>query len=250
MIYRYNNPAISKLNKYQTIDSEYRATYGGVALKSLYFVLLTFIAAMATFILGYVFVMNESTALVLLVAAPIAAFICSMIAIFIPSTTPVTGTLYAVFEGLAIGFISLIFEDAYSGVVFAALASTAGTLLVMSLLYYSGVIRVGAFFKRFVLSALLAAVAFHFFIFIASIFAPSLGAIIYGNSMLSIGISVIMVIIASLMILIDLNRITEIVEGGLDKRYEWSAAFGLLLTIVWLYLEFLRLFAKIASRRR
>ncbi|MCL2798276.1 MAG: Bax inhibitor-1/YccA family protein [Firmicutes bacterium] len=59
-----------------------------------------------------------------------------------------------------------------------------------------------------------------------------------------------MVIIASLMILFDLNRMTEIVKGGLDKKYEWVASFGLLITLIWLYMEFLRLFVKIASRRR
>jgi uncharacterized YccA/Bax inhibitor family protein len=251
MRYSYSNPAIKKLDNFASADYVERASYGGVALKSVYFVLLTFIAALASFILAAdFFVNNGETAIMLLIVAPLAAFICSLIAIFKPSTTPVTGTLYAVFEGLAVGFISLIFETAYSGVVFSALASTLATLLVMTVLYSTGVIRVGAFFKRFMLSALLAALAFHFIMIIGSFIWRPLGDIIYGNSLLSIGISIIMVILASLMILLDLNRITNIVESGLDKRYEWYAAFGLLLTIVWLYLEFLRLFAKIASRKQ
>jgi uncharacterized YccA/Bax inhibitor family protein len=250
MTYRYSNPAINKLSSYGYSADEARATYSGVAFKSLYFVFITMIAAIACFVLAAdFFSANPETAIVLLVAAPIIAFICSMVAIFAPSTTPVTGTLYAVCQGLSMGFISLILESAYQGVVFAALISTITVLLVMTVLYSTGLIRVGAFFKKFMLSALIGILVTQLLILLLGLIFPQIYGLFYGNSALSIGISVIMVIVASLMILFDLNRITEVVEGGMDKRYEWVAAFGLLITLIWLYLEFLRLFAKIASRK-
>ncbi|MDD4003073.1 MAG: Bax inhibitor-1/YccA family protein [Clostridia bacterium] len=250
MAYRYSNPAINKLSSYGYQSEGARATYSGVAFKSLYFVFITLIAAIACFVLAVnFFSTNPETGIVLLIAVPIIAFICSMVAIFKPSTTPVAGTLYAVFQGLSMGFISLILESAYQGVVFAALISTVTVLLVMSVLYFTGIIRVGAFFKRFMLSALIGVLVTQILMLLLGFIFPSIHLLLYGNSSLSIGISVIMVILASLMILFDLNRITEVVENGMDKRYEWVAAFGLLITLVWLYLEFLRLFSKIASRR-
>jgi uncharacterized YccA/Bax inhibitor family protein len=251
MIYNYRNPAITKLSRYQSFSGE-RADYTGIALKALYFVVLTFVSAAAAFVLSYDLFQTAGSAVImaLLIGAPLLAFIFAMVASFKPLTTPVTGTLYAILQGLAMGFISLIIESAYSGVVFAALISTVSVLMIMLVLYSTGIIRVGAFFKKFMISALLGALAAQLIIFVISLFSPAISDLFYGTGNFSILISIIMVILASLMILFDLQRITETVESGLDKRYEWAAAFGLLVTIIWLYMEFLRLFAKIAARRK
>lgn len=250
MFYSYRNPAINRLQNYERTTTQ-PATYSGIALKGIYYVLLTLVSAATAFVFGFEFLTTTSSQLliILLIAAPFIAFIFAMIASFKPLTAPITGSFYALFEGLAVGFISLVIETAYSGVVFAALLSTIGVLLVMLVLYSTGIIRVGNFFKKFMISALIGILFSQLIIFVIGIFNSAIFELFYGNSNLSIGISIVMVIIASLMILFDLQRITEVVNSGLDKRYEWSAAFGLLVTIVWLYLEFLRLFAKIASRR-
>ncbi len=252
MIYSYRNPAITRLSGYQSFSGQ-RAGYSGIALKALYFVVLTFVSAAAAFVLSYDLFQTESAGFVvmaLLIGAPLLAFIFAMIASFRPLTAPVTGTFYAILQGLAMGFISLIIESAYSGVVFAALISTVSVLMIMLVLYSTGIIRVGAFFRKFMISALLGALAAQLIIFVISLFSPAISDLFYGTGNFSILVSIIMVILASLMILFDLQRITETVEGGLDKRYEWAAAFGLLVTIIWLYMEFLRLFAKIAARRK
>ena len=249
-MYRYNNPALNKLSEHTYSNAE-TATYGGIALKTVYFAFLTMISAVISFVFSMEFALaNSQTFIILLIVAPLAAFICAMIAAFKPFTTPVTGSLYAVLQGLTIGFISLLFESSYGGVVFAALISTVTVLLIMLVLYSTGIIRVGAFFKKFMMSALIGIVVSQLLIFIIGLFSPSIYVMFYGNSNLAILISVIMVVFASLMILFDLQRITEVVENRLDKRYEWSAAFGLIITIIWLYMEFLKLFARIASRRR
>lgn len=251
MMYNYRNPALNKLSKY-TQSSEDVATYGGVALKAAYFVFLTLIFATVAFVFAIDFLatVTTQTLIIVLIGSSVLAFIFAMIASFKPSTTPITGTFYAVLQGLTVGFISFIFEASYSGVVFSALISTVSVLLIMLVLYSTGIIRVGSFFKKFMMSALIGILISQLFIFILGMFSPSIRTLFYGNGNLSILISIIMIIVASLMILFDLNRITEVVENRLDKRYEWTAAFGLLITLVWLYMEFLRLFAKIASRRR
>lgn len=242
----YNNPALKKLASYPR-SGENVATYNGIALKSIYFVLLVLISAAFSFVFA-VDIVASGSYMVVLIGALILAFIFAMIASFAPSTTPFTGTFYAVFEGIAVGFISLIIESAYSGVVFAALVSTFAVFLLMLVLYSTGVIRVGTFFKKFMFSALLGILFSQLIIFVIGMFSPAVYDLFYGTGTLSVIISIVMVIIASLMILIDLNRMTEIVKGGLDKRYEWVAAFGLLITLVWLYIEFLRLFSKISRR--
>lgn len=246
-LFRSDNPAINKLAKYER-TGDTAASYAGIALKSLYFVALTFVLGAASFLFAPQLA-GTSWFSVLLIAAPLAAFVCAMIASFKPATTPVTGTLYAVLQGVSIGFISAVFDAAYQGVVFMALISTVSVFGVMMVLYATGVIRVGRFFRRFMMSALLGVLAAHLLMFIMSLFNASLSVLFYGNGTLSIVISVVMIILASLMILFDLDRMTQIVNGRLDKRWEWVAAFGLLITLVWLYVEFLKLFAKLSSRR-
>lgn len=244
-----NNPALNRLNSYANTGAV-SATYGGVALKSIYFVLIVLISAAFSAVFAFDFILTSEGAFYgVLIGAPLLAFIFGMAASIAPRTAPVTGSLYALFEGIFLGFISAVVDYAYSGVVLGALLSTVAVLLLMSVLYYTGVIRVGAFFKRFMMSALLGILFSQLIIFIIGIFSPAVYDAFYGNGALSITVSVIMVIVASLMILIDLDRITGIVQGGLDKRYEWVAAYGLTVTLVWLYVEFLRLFIKIASRR-
>jgi uncharacterized YccA/Bax inhibitor family protein len=248
MVYRYNNFAIRKLANYTGAVSE-TATYSGIALKCLYFVLLTFVSAAASFILIAERMLTDSPLfLIILIGAPFAAFICSLIASFRPSAVPVAGSLYAVLQGITIGFVSFIYE-LYSNVVFAALISTVGSLLIMMVLYYTGVIRVGSFFKKFMLSALLGIIITQLLLFLLSIFFPQVGFLFYGDTTLSLIISIIMVVVASLMILYNLKTIDEVVENNLAKAYEWTAAFGMLITLIWMYLEFLRLFARIAARR-
>jgi uncharacterized YccA/Bax inhibitor family protein len=100
------------------------------------------------------------------------------------------------------------------------------------------------------ISAIISILLINLVMFLVSLINPTLGEVFYGNGAFSILLSVIMIILASLMILLDLNRMTEIVERGMDKKYEWYAGFGLLVTLVWLYMEFLKLFLKLSNRRR
>ena len=249
-----SNPALGRVQRLgattETVDV---ASYGGIAGKSIYFVLLTFIAALTSFFgtVPLIETGNSGVVVGLLIGSAIVSIVSAFVAMLAPGTTKIAGSVYAIFEGFLVGFSSLMFAAlGFQGEVFAALFATISVFAVMMVLYATGIIRVGSGFKKFMVSALIGLVLVNLIMWISSLFSPALYVIFYGNGFFSIIISVIMVIFASLMILFDLNRMTEIVTAGLGKKYEWIAAFGLLLTLVWLYLEFLRLFAKIASRKK
>ena len=225
----------------ELVDEKKVATYKGVAFKSLYYVALTLIAAFGTAIL-LVRLPSLSVLIAACVIAPIGALVCSLIASFAPATVPVTGSLYAIFEGAFVGAYSKLIDLAYPGVAFAALVSTFVTFGIMMALYATGVIRVGSKF-----SALLCVLVCELVIAILGFFIPATTYLFYGNTWVAMIAAAIMVVLAALYILVDLSDITMMVDGHMEKKYEWNAAFGLSVTLLWLYVEILRLLAIIAS---
>ncbi|MCF7925477.1 MAG: Bax inhibitor-1/YccA family protein, partial [Candidatus Izimaplasma sp.] len=157
-----------------------------------------------------------------------------------------TTLLYAGAEGTFIGFVSAMFAYIYGGeIIQMALMGTFGVLGGMLFLYSTGIIRVGNFFKKFMISALIGLIFASLLLFILSF--SGIAAATFET--LYVGIVVLSVIISSLFLLYDFNMITEFVDAGAPKAMEWSLALGLVVTIVWLYLELLRLFAIIAGKR-
>ena len=171
-------------------------------------------------------------------------------AIFARRYIPIFGTIYALGQGAVMGVSSGFAELYFPGVVFAALLATFVVFAVMSVLFFTGVIKVGQRFRAVMRTVLISIFFFSILFFLLMLFVPSLNHMMWNNPLfllLSIGISVVMIIVASLMLLFDLSLIKEAVEGGLDKHYEWWGAFGLTITLIWLYMEFLRLFMKLAA---
>lgn len=244
------NPAIKNMEHYcsgeELVDEKKVATYKGVAYKSLYYVALTLIAAFGTAIL-LVRLPAFSVLIAACVIAPIGALVCSLIASFAPATVPVTGSLYAIFEGAFVGAYSKLIDLVYPGVAFAALVSTFVTFGIMMALYATGVIRVGSKFRAFMFSALLCVLVCELVIAILGFFIPATTYLFYGNTWVAMIAAAIMVVLAALYILVDLSDITMMVDGHMEKKYEWNAAFGLSVTLLWLYVEILRLLAIIAS---
>jgi uncharacterized YccA/Bax inhibitor family protein len=171
------------------------------------------------------------------------------VASFNVKATPVAGSIYAISQGFLLGFISLIAELAYPGVAFTALFATIGVFLIMSVLYYTGIIKVTNKFKSIMFSVLIGVIFTQLMLFLFSLFVPALAVIFYGTGPIAIIVSVIMVIIASLMILVNLSNVDMMVNNGLHKRYEWLGAFGLIVTLIWLYLEILNLLIRLRARR-
>ena len=156
--------------------------------------------------------------------------------------------LYAVAEGLALGAISWIFEAKYPGIVVQAVFLTFGTLASLLLAYMSGLIKATENFKLGVVAATGGIAILYKISWVMSIFGSGL-SVIHSSSTYGILFSGFVVVIAALNLVLDFDFIEEGAEMGAPKYMEWYGAFGLLVTLIWLYLEILRLLAKLQDRR-
>ena len=182
-----------------------------------------------------------------LMTGAIGGLIVALITIFKKTWAPVTAPAYAVLEGLFLGGISAMFEARFPGIVMQAVVLTFGTLFALLAAYRSGLIKATENFKLGVVAATGAIFVLYLVGFIASLFGKPF-AFLHDSSWLSIGISAFVVVIAALNLVLDFDFIESGVEHGAPKYMEWYAAFGLMVTLVWLYLEILRLLSKLQSR--
>ena len=183
----------------------------------------------------------------LMVLGGIGGFIMALITIFKKEKAGITAPLYAVFEGLFLGGISATFEAMYPGVVMQAVGLTFATLFSLLGAYKSGMIKPTENFKLGLAAATGGIMLVYFIGFIMSFFTSStLG--IFGNSIIGIGFSLVVVVIAALNLVMDFDFIESGAEQGAPKYMEWYGAFGLMVTLIWLYLEILRLLVKLQSR--
>ena len=180
----------------------------------------------------------------------IGGFILALITIFKKEWSPVTVPIYAVLEGLALGGISSYYANAFEpGIVPQAISLTLGILLALLLAYKSRIIKPTENFKLGLFAATGGIAIVYLISFIMSFFGASMPVMNPGNSsLLSIGFSLFVVVIASLNLVMDFDFIEHGAENGAPKYMEWYGAFGLLVTLIWLYLEILRLLAKLSRR--
>ena len=158
-----------------------------------------------------------------------------------------TAPIYALLEGLALGGISAIFEARFPGIVVQAVGLTFGALFCLLIAYKSGMIKVTENFKLGVVSATGAIALFYVVSLLLGMFGISL-PFIHGSGIIGIGFSLFVVAIAALNLVLDFDFIENGADRGAPKYMEWYAAFGLIVTLVWLYIEILRLLSKIRSR--
>lgn len=183
-----------------------------------------------------------------LLVGGIGGFITALITTFSPRRSAVTAPVYAVFEGLFLGGISALFESMYPGLVMRAVALTFGVFFVLLLLYRSGTIRATGKFRMIVFAATGGIALVYLVSFVVGLFGARLN-FLYDSSPLSIGISLVIVVVAALNLILDFDFIERGAAEGAPKYMEWYGAFGLMVTLIWLYLELLRLLAKLASSR-
>ena len=182
----------------------------------------------------------------------IGGFIVALVTIFKKEWSPITVPIYAFLEGLALGGISLVFTEAfYDGIVSQAIMLTLGILFSLLFAYKSKIIKPTENFKLGLFAATGGIAVVYVISFFMSMFgSEGLPVLDPTNaSMLSIGFSLFVVVIASLNLVMDFDFIEEGAANGSPKYMEWYGAFGLLVTLIWLYLEILRLLAKLSSRR-
>jgi uncharacterized YccA/Bax inhibitor family protein len=177
----------------------------------------------------------------------IGAFIFALITVFKKTWAPVTAPIYAVLEGLFLGGISGVFEARFPGIAMQAIALTIGTLFTLLLAYRSGLIKATENFKLGVVAATGGIAMLYLVSIVMGFFGASI-PFIHSNGTFGILFSLFVVVIAALNLVLDFDFIESGAEMGAPKYMEWYAAFGLMVTLVWLYLEILRLLAKLQSR--
>jgi uncharacterized YccA/Bax inhibitor family protein len=185
----------------------------------------------------------------LLIAGALGGFITALVTIFIPKVSPFTAPIYAALEGLVLGAISAVFEAVYPGIVIQAVGLSIGVLAVMLFVYGTGIIRATAKLKIGVVAATGAVCLVYLADIVVSFFGTRL-PFIHETGPLGIGFSLVVVAIAALNLILDFDFIEQGVRQQAPKYMGWYGGFSLLVTLVWMYLEILRLLAKLRGGSR
>jgi len=180
-------------------------------------------------------------------AGSICGFIVAMVIIYRPKVSPYLSPIYALLEGVSLGSISVTFEYMYPMIALQAVGLTAAVFISLLTLYLFRIIKATENFKLGVVSATGGICLLYILALVMGLFGVEM-PFLHETGWLGIGISVFICIIAALNLVLDFDFIEKGVEKGAPKYMEWYGAFGLLVTLVWLYLEILRLLAKIKSK--
>lgn len=240
----FSNPLLNDL--VQTRDSSASMTVEGTAFKSLALLLILLVAAAFTWSQASAGTLNPGIVLV----GVFGGLIVGLVTSFKPTLAPITGPIYAVLEGLFLGAVSFLINQRYPGKNLAsqAVLLTIATLFMMLVIYGTRIIRVTQRFAAGVIAATGAIMLVYLASMVLSLFHVAV-PVIHDASPLGIGFSVAVVGLAAFNLLLDFDFIERGEARGLPKAMEWYGAFGLLVTLIWLYLEILRLLSKLNDRR-
>ncbi len=261
------NPILNRLGKVQERAETNTATYAGIASKTTYFLAVTLVgmvlqmivnAALASEPVWQQFTVYESFTVSLnlketLILGAVAAvgFICELVGVFVPRTIPVTGTVYSAGQGYLISFLvfKVLAGNEYIGL--EALLLTVAVVAAMCWLYSSGIVKVDQKFRSVLLALVLGSVGFSLISFIGSLIPATREYVqmMLQNSWLTMIIDVIGLVIAALFLISDFNMVDTCVREGYPKKYEWVAAFGLVFTVLWIYLKILDLLMELNGKK-
>ena len=241
--YRSGNPVLT--SKAFNIQSDYtdKMTIEGTVNKT--FLLLTIVMGS-----GYFAWTNLYTSMYLAMPAAILSIVFATLIIFNKKWISYLAPLYAIFQGIAMGLFSYMYNALYDGIVITAISYTLCILFGLLSIYRLGLIKPTENFKLGVGAATSGIMMIYLANWIMSYFGTGLPVMDITNaSMTSIGFSVLVIIVAAMNLVIDFDFIEEGAEKGAPKYMEWYGAFGLMVTLIWLYFEILRLLAKLNSRK-
>lgn len=248
-----SNPVLSEkiFRREASLDASGTMTVKGTALKSIVLALIVFAGAAYTWKIFNESI-NPSSIQPWMWGGLIGGFVIAMIISFKPNFAQYLAPVYAVLEGLFLGAISAMFNAAFAetapGIVMNAVLLTMMTAFVMFLLYRSRLIKVNEKFTKIITAAVGAIALYYIVNIILSLFGVNL-VMLHNSGPLSIGISLVIVGVAAFSLMMDFNFIERASEAGAPKYMEWYGAFGLMVTLIWLYLEILKLLAKFAGSR-
>ena len=241
--YRSGNPVLTSNAFNVSSDSSDVMTINGTVTK-------TFLSVCLVVISGYYSWINISITNTLMLPCVLIGLGLGIITIYRKHLSPITVPIYAVIQGIFLGAISYTFNSLYDGIVITAISYTLSILFVMLTLYRTGIIKPTENFKLGVAAGTGGIALIYFGNLIMSFFGTGLSIMDINNaSIYSIGFSLVVIVMASLNLVVDFDFIEEGSEKGAPKYMEWFGAFGLLVTLIWLYLEILRLLAKLNSRK-
>lgn len=244
---RSGNPALSSksFEGLATYETSSAMTVEGTATRT---ALLLAVVVAAASVTWKQFAEQNPIVSTLMMGGLTVGLITAIITIFKKSWAPITAPIYATAEGLFLGGLSAFFETRYPGIAFQAVGLTFGTLFGLLLAYRTGIIRATENFKLGIFAATSGICLVYFVGFIMSFFGAGI-PYIHEAGMIGIGFSLFVVVIAALNLVLDFDFIEQGAAHGAPKYMEWYGAFGLLVTLIWLYIEILRLLAKLNSRR-
>jgi uncharacterized YccA/Bax inhibitor family protein len=245
-LFRTSNPALNeKAFRTQVALGEAMTVQGTVNKTGL---LLLCVVATAAWTWGLAHSETPEAVYPWMLGGLVGGLITAIVTIFKKEWSALTAPIYALLEGLVLGGISAIFERSYPGIAIQAVGLTFGVLFVMLLAYKTGIIRATEKFKIGVIAATGAIALLYVVEIVLSVFFRIQIPMIHESSPIGIAFSVFVVIIAALNLVLDFDLIETGTRMGAPKYMEWYGAFGLMVTLIWLYLEILRLLSK--ARRR
>lgn len=240
---RSSNPVFASIERSASYTQTEQATFAGITMKT-FGLLLT---AIVSGIIAVTYVPASSFMPLLFLS-----FIVALVAVIVGSRSVTLAMpmsiLYAVAEGFLLGFVTMIAEAFVPGASYVAVIATAAIFFVMLFLYSSRIIRVTPRFQKIMYAVLIGILVYFILSGVVSIFYP--GIVNFMTSGLGIGITVFLIVYGALMLTLDFDRAETVVNSGADKRYEWMVSMGLMVTIIWLYIEILRLIMIVSSRNK
>lgn len=225
------------------------ATYGGIYLKAALFALITIVAAIATEV-GVLYALGTGNYEALLyvgiaaLASALPLLIIALIITFVPSTVKVLGVIYAAIQGALLGLFATLIDMFFPGIAFAALLATVVVFLVSLLVNKIFRIRISSGFMRGLMIAFFSLLAIELVMGLLSLVGVFNAAAYFWVQFIVCALSIVW---ATLMLFWDLQNIEYMVQTGADKKYEWSVAFSLVTTLIYLYIEILELFVRLAA---
>jgi uncharacterized YccA/Bax inhibitor family protein len=248
-LFKSGNPTLSEkiFNKSAGFADDTTMTVSGTLNKfGFLFIMLMASASFAWFQFA-----NGKNVNTLMLVGAIGGLIVALVLAFKPVWAPYLAPAYALLEGLFIGGISVIINfalsESYPGIIMQAVGLTFGVAIAMFLLYNFRIIKATEKFKSVIITATMGIAFFYLIAFVLSFFSIDI-PFLHEGGWLGIGFSLFVVAIASLNLILDFDMIEQGADNGAPKFMEWYGAFGLMVTIVWLYIEILRLLSKLSSR--
>lgn len=234
---------VATSDRFDVAEAQNTMTVGGTTIKT--GVLLSLAVLTAGF--TYQQTMAGAAPMPWILGGLIVGLVFALITIFKPAWSPITAPAYALAEGLLLGGISAMYAAVYQGIVVQAVLLTFGVMLAMLAAFGTGLVQVTDKFRAGVMAATGGIVLVYLATWVMSFFGMSV-PYIHGSGMIGVGFSLFVVIIAALNLVLDFDFIQRGVDSRAPKYMEWYGAFGLMVTLVWLYLEMLRLLSKLNSR--